>query len=70
LLDRVLIDLASQKRQKWMDILTTKRQTLVKKFLDKERTSSSEFADQQLSETLVDEMLEFSAGKVRKREGD
>ncbi|MFW9854787.1 MAG: hypothetical protein ACFFFG_06985 [Candidatus Thorarchaeota archaeon] len=70
LLDQVLLDLARQKKQKWVDLLTTKRQTLVKQFLEKEESGFSEFTDKELPDNPTDDMVEFSEGKIRKQGGD
>ncbi|MFW9780405.1 MAG: hypothetical protein ACFFE8_16300 [Candidatus Heimdallarchaeota archaeon] len=70
LLDQVLLDLTRQKRQKWVDLLTTKRQTLVKQFLEKDEASFAKFTDQEMPESLTDDMVEFSEGKFRKQGGD
>jgi len=61
LLDKRLILLAKQKKVNWMDLLSTKHKIISEKFLGKKKGVTE--ADEQFSEGLLDDMLDFTKNK-------
>jgi hypothetical protein len=64
LLDKRLILLAKQKKKNWMDLLSTKHKIISEKFLGEKKGVTE--ADEQFSEGLLDDMLDFTKNKNKK----
>ncbi len=64
LLNELLPDLGRRKKKKWLDLFTEKYQLISTKFLGEQNTVSA--ADEQYSEQLLDEMLDFTSRKDKK----
>jgi hypothetical protein len=64
LLNELLPDLGRRKKKKWLDLFTEKYQIMSAKFLgEKDKVST---ADEQYSEQLLDEMMDFTSKKDKK----
>jgi tetratricopeptide (TPR) repeat protein len=64
LLNELLPDLGRRKKKKWLDLFTEKYQLISTKFLGEQNIVST--ADEQYSEQLLDEMLDFTSRKDKK----
>ncbi|PWI46897.1 hypothetical protein CEE45_14500 [Candidatus Heimdallarchaeota archaeon B3_Heim] len=64
LLNELLPDLGRRKKKKWLDLFTEKYQLISTKFLGEQNKVST--ADEQYSEQLLDEMMDFTSQKDKK----
>ncbi|MFX0185170.1 MAG: hypothetical protein ACFE95_18980, partial [Candidatus Hodarchaeota archaeon] len=64
LLEKKLILLTKQKKKNWMDLLSTKHKIISEKFLGEKKEITE--ADEQFSEDLLDDMLDFTKTKDKK----